>query len=571
MSNVPPDYVKTTSFTTLATQPITISGLPGSQMDSEFSNVATSVNQTIDRLSLIQKDDGLLRNGVVGLDSLSVDAKNALAVCGAVVRGTWVASTTYEAGDVVVSAADKYSYLCVTTHTSSSDFDADFLSNVWAIMGYRPATNSLAVDTFTAGVSQTVYTLSNNPVSENNTQVFINGVYQSKTAYSVSGLTLTLTTAPATGAKVEVVSGIAAELINNIVTIPANSVGTLGIVDLAVTAAKIEDLTITTGKLADQSVTSAKIQNNTVGSTKITDLAIIADKLAGSAVTTEKLALLSVTAPTIAVGAVETAKIADGAVTTAKLASNAIVYNARTLANGGGQGGTPMTFHYSGQGGQPTWVWGSNDGGGGNNNYVWNPANFYVAYATNAGYATSSSSADYATRAALGPVNGTFGQDHTSGASKIYVGGFGVNKGHGIHFKRAAAEAASALHFERENGVVSGSIVQNASGGIAYNSASDYRLKEDLIPVSDGLLKVNSLKPTNFKWIDIDSRIDGFIAHEVKDVIPNAVTGEKDDVDENNDPIYQQIDQSKLIPIMVAAIQELSRKVVELESRLTIR
>lgn len=324
MSNVPPDYVKTTSFTTLATQPITISGLPGSQMDSEFSNVATSVNQTIDRLSMIQKDDGLLRNGVVGLDSLSVDAKNALAVCGAVVRGTWVASTTYEAGDVVVSAADKYSYLCVTTHTSSADFDADFLSNVWAIMGYRPATNSLAVDTFTAGVSQTVYTLSSNPVSENNTQVFINGVYQSKTAYSLSGLTLTLTTAPATGAKVEVVSGIAAELINNIVTIPANSVGTLGIVDLAVTAAKIEDLTITTGKLADQSVTSAKIENNTVGPTKIADLAIITDKLAGSAVTTEKLALLSVTAPTIAANAVETAKIADSAVTTVKIVDSAI-------------------------------------------------------------------------------------------------------------------------------------------------------------------------------------------------------------------------------------------------------
>ena len=324
MSNVPPDYVKTTSFTTLATQPITISGLPGSQMDSEFSNVATSVNQTIDRLSLIQKDDGLLRNGVVGLDSLSVDAKNALAVCGAVVRGTWVASTTYEAGDVVVSAADKYSYLCVTTHTSSADFDADFLSNVWAIMGYRPATNSLAVDTFTAGVSQTVYTLSNNPVSENNTQVFINGVYQSKTAYSVSGLTLTLTTAPATGAKVEVVSGIAAELINNIVTIPPNSVGTIGIVDLAVTAAKIADATITTGKLADQSITSAKIENNTVGSTKIADLAISTDKLAGSAVTTEKLALLSVTAPTLAANAVETAKIADNAVTTVKIVDLAI-------------------------------------------------------------------------------------------------------------------------------------------------------------------------------------------------------------------------------------------------------
>jgi hypothetical protein len=63
---------------------------------------------------------------------------------------------------------------------------------------------------------------------------------------------------------------------------------------------------------------------------------------------------------------------------------------ASTLSNGGSSGNA-MTFHYSGQGGQPTYVWGSNDASGGNNNYVWNPSNFSVNYATSAGSATTAS------------------------------------------------------------------------------------------------------------------------------------------------------------------------------------
>jgi hypothetical protein len=324
MSSVPPDYVKENSFTTLATQPITISGLPGSELDSEFTSVATSVNQTIDRLSLIQQDDGALRNGVVGLESLSVDTKNALAVNGATVRGRWSPFTSYAAGDVVVLSADKYAYMCSSSHTSSSDFNADFSSSVWAIMGYRPATSDLVVNTYTAGASQTAYTLSTNPVSENNTQVFINGVYQSKTVYSISGLILTLATPPTAGAKVEIVTGVAAELINNVVTIPNASVGTLAIVDQAVTGAKIANGTITTGKLADQSITFAKIENNAVGSAKITDLAIITDKLASGSVTNAKLGLLSVNTANIADNAVTTVKILDNSVTMAKIADGSV-------------------------------------------------------------------------------------------------------------------------------------------------------------------------------------------------------------------------------------------------------
>ena len=248
-------------------------------------------------------------------------------------------------------------------------------------------------------------------------------------------------------------------------------------------------------------------------------------------------------------------ELSAGAVTTAKLASDAIIFNARTLANGGGQGGNPMTFTYADLGGQPTYVWGSNDG---NNHYVYDRANFSVNFATNA---------TYATRAGSGPENNVFVQSNTANVNKIYVGGFGINKGSGIMCQKPLNEVAQALVFIKETGAEVGSIVIDNANSTNFNTTSDYRLKEDFIPVANGLLKVNALKPTNFKWVDIDERMDGFIAHEVKEVVPNAVTGEKDVVDENNDPVYQQMDASRLIPIMVAAIQELSQKVAELESK----
>ena len=322
MSNVPPDYIKATSFTTLATQPITISGLPGSQLDSEFTNVSETVNQTIDRLSLVQKDDGSLRSKVVTIDSLSPETAAAITTAGARISGEWAVGAKYVPGDVIIYGADNYAYICAVTHTASANFESDFSAKAWAILGYRPPTNDLVVKTFTGDGSTLTFSLGINPVSENNTQVFVSGVYRSKSTYSISGTNLVFSAgnAPANASPIEVVIGVPAELISNVVTIPNNSVGTSAIIDLNVTGAKIADGTITTGKLADQSVTSDKIENNAVGSTKITDLSIGTDKLAGGAVTTTKIAPGAVIVSSIADLNVTTAKIADSNVTTAKIA-----------------------------------------------------------------------------------------------------------------------------------------------------------------------------------------------------------------------------------------------------------
>jgi len=117
------------------------------------------------------------------------------------------------------------------------------------------------------------------------------------------------------------------------------------------------------------------------------------------------------------------------------------------------------------------------------------------------------------------------------------------------------------------------------SGGTStsYNTSSDYRLKENIAPMTGALNKVIALKPCTYKWKVDGSDGEGFIAHELAEVCPNAVTGEKDAVDEDGKPIHQGIDTSFLVATLTAAIQELSAKndaltarVVALESKVGV-
>ena len=104
-----------------------------------------------------------------------------------------------------------------------------------------------------------------------------------------------------------------------------------------------------------------------------------------------------------------------------------------------------------------------------------------------------------------------------------------------------------------------GSIVGNGSS-VAFNTTSDYRLKEDLKEVN-GLNKISAIKVYNYKWKDSDNRMDGVLAHELQEILPYAVTGEKDDLDKDGSIKAQGVDYSKLVPVLVKAIQELSAKV----------
>lgn len=113
---------------------------------------------------------------------------------------------------------------------------------------------------------------------------------------------------------------------------------------------------------------------------------------------------------------------------------------------------------------------------------------------------------------------------------------------------------------------ITGSISSNGST-TSYNTSSDYRLKENIQPLSGAVERLKALKPSRFAFIsNPDEVVDGFIAHEVQAVVPEAITGEKDGVDAEGNPDYQGIDQSKLVPLLVAALQDALARIEALEA-----
>ena len=122
------------------------------------------------------------------------------------------------------------------------------------------------------------------------------------------------------------------------------------------------------------------------------------------------------------------------------------------------------------------------------------------------------------------------------------------------------------IYFLNPNGEV-GSITTNGSA-TAYNTSSDYRLKENVTDISNGITRIKQLAPKRFNFIaDADKTVDGFLAHEAQTVVPEAVTGTKDEVDDDDNAVMQGIDQSKLVPLLTAALQEAIAKIETLETK----
>lgn len=144
-----------------------------------------------------------------------------------------------------------------------------------------------------------------------------------------------------------------------------------------------------------------------------------------------------------------------------------------------------------------------------------------------------------------------------------------TNNGAVVFESRANSSSLSRFHFAfcNPNGVV-GSISTSGSA-TAFNTSSDYRLKTNVTPVTDASARVMALNPVNFKWIvDPDGpAVDGFLAHEAQAVVPQAVTGVKDELNEAGAPAYQGIDQSKLVPLLTAALREAIAEITALKAR----
>jgi hypothetical protein len=192
----PTAYERQASYTSLVTADPNLV-VPGTSLDADFNAVKTTLDETLSNLALIQKDDGSLRNGIVTSDSLA----SSLSI-GFTFRGEWAASTAYIEADGV-SRNSKF-YICRADHTSSAPTAPELDSATWELAAdfasiALDAVSSMILDTFSGDGSQTAFTLSSTPASEQNCIVAVDGVLQPTTSYTVASGILTFGSAPPAG------------------------------------------------------------------------------------------------------------------------------------------------------------------------------------------------------------------------------------------------------------------------------------------------------------------------------------------------------------------------------------
>ena len=136
-------------------------------------------------------------------------------------------------------------------------------------------------------------------------------------------------------------------------------------------------------------------------------------------------------------------------------------------------------------------------------------------------------------------------------------------------YRTARSGTASQTHIFFNNGNGDVGSISTSGSSTTYSTSSDYRLKENIAPMTGALAKVQQLKPVTYKWKADGSDGEGFIAHELAEVVPDAVVGEKDAVDAEGNSVYQGIDTSFLVATLTAAIQELKALVDTQASTIT--
>ena len=160
---------------------------------------------------------------------------------------------------------------------------------------------------------------------------------------------------------------------------------------------------------------------------------------------------------------------------------------------------------------------------------------------------------------------------------------FGAGSGHtadGMWFNNSVSTTGNFIRFWQTSGSYGanqiGSITHSAYN-TAYNTSSDYRLKENDVKISDGITRLKQLRPIRFNWkSDPSTTEDGFFAHEAAMVVPEAVTGTKDEVADSDspdigqkagEPIHQGMDYGKITPLLTAALQEAITRIETLEQQ----
>jgi len=386
-----------------------------------------------------------------------------------------------------------------------------FIGNTNTTQAFTPA-----VDFFSGNASTTAFTLSRPVASVAQVQAVISNVPQDPgSAYTVSGSTITFTSAPPSGT-----NNIYVSYTSPITQVIAPSQGTVGTTQLQ------NGLTV---NFADGSAAAPSITND--GDTNTGIFFPAADTIA------------------FAEGGAEVMRIDSS--------GNVGIGTASPAAN----------LHVSSSGN--TEVRSATTGA----NYT----TFRLQNSTN----------DYSMQIRTDVSNAWVLRDETAGANRLVVdtnGKLGINTGGaaygGTVFRlgvndsnyciavNATAGGTTDMIDFYSSGTFAGKVSSNGAT-TAYNTSSDYRLKEDITPLTGALTKVSALKPVTFKW-KLDGNLgEGFIAHELAEVCPYAVNGEKDEVDSEGNIRAQSIDTSFLVATLTAAIQEQQALITALTARIT--
>lgn len=168
----------------------------------------------------------------------------------------------------------------------------------------------------------------------------------------------------------------------------------------------------------------------------------------------------------------------------------------------------------------------------------------------------------------IGQTSGTNMLNITAPTSTYCMHGSFASGGYGMALS-ALGSGVEVFQYFFSAGAYVGQIYTTGSATV-YASASDYRLKENVVTDWDATTRLKQLKPSRFNFIkDSETTLDGFLAHEVQDIVPEAIIGEKDGLKADGTPKYQGIDQSKLVPLLTKALQEQQTLIESLEARIT--
>ena len=330
---------------------------------------------------------------------------------------------------------------------------------------------------------------------------------------------------------------------------------------------------VSTDGVKDDAITSGKIPANAVGASELADNAVDTNAIANNAVTAGKTSGVQTTINNNADNRVITG---SNSANTLNAESNVIIDSSGRLLLGQTSGSSPLCV----SGTDPVIAELHHSDGGTNdqarislgalaNNPPSNRGVNLIAENNGAGH-------DFVVACSASHSAGPSEKMRISSGGNVIFGTTGVGTTHAsfrpnsqnrmiLHIGSSTTNSANLAIFANPNGTV-GSITTNGSA-TAFNTSSDYRLKENVTAISDGITRLKTLKPYRFNFkADESTTVDGFLAHEVT-AVPEAITGTKDEVDENNEPVYQSIDQSKLVPLLVAALQEAIGRIEVLEAK----